>query len=180
MASTFRTLNHYEEFFRDLAGRHNVVRDYGFSVGKRSLGTTAIDDFSDPGASRDLNYPVLWIMYTGSQLVGGDVGNDGFRVIRNSFDVFCFDLLLPDFSNQRDALSDTQAILIDIINESVNDEFFQKAKMQVEGNVNLEPFVDATDESVAGHKAVITLRGQAPIFCGNPLVDENNGYAFDN
>jgi hypothetical protein len=132
------TLNNLVDLFRNIANAHYNVQYFGFGELWEVDGITA---------KQMGNYPVLWVIPTGA------IQEENTTVF--NFDVYAFDLVKEDESNETKVLSDCIQILQDVV-RIIRDESddYELADF----NNNFQPFTEKFNERCTGWFVSIGVR----------------------
>ena len=132
------TLNNLVNLFRDIATAHYNVQYFGFGELWEVDGITA---------KQMGNYPVLWVIPTGA------IQEENTTVF--NFDIYAFDLVKEDESNETKVLSDCIQILQDVV-RIIRDESddYELADF----NNQFQPFTEKFNERCTGWFASIGIR----------------------
>jgi len=140
-----QSLNQVLKQIRTAAGKHTQINTYAEGQAY---------DFS---ASDALLYPCLWAVPQG---ISPGLSGQANRILGTTVDyriqLFMMDKENADGTNEIDILSDTAQILFDVISY-LDNEFNDSNELSLTGIGNLEPFVDARLDMVAGYSCELVF-----------------------
>lgn len=137
------TYNQLKELFNDFQTRHYQLNDYYFG------------ELAEFGNSKSFQYPLLGVVPAQSTLIKGNGAT--YNTIQHTFNIFVADLVKSGEENQMDVLSDTQQILIDLVAEIEQFEFFEDNNIEMVTDAVLVPFFERFDDLVGGWNVTLTL-----------------------
>ena len=152
------TLNQIIVLFKDIADRHEQVKDFA-----------AKQDFNID-ADNAPKYPILVINPTPAILPKTD---NGFTSLTMAFDLQVIDLVNKDNNNELEVLSDTMQIINDIINELSTHPDYIEDGLEIVSDVTLEPLRGAYDSDVDGWKTSIEImQPNKRSYCSAPITNK--------
>jgi hypothetical protein len=155
MASNTASLQKIISIFKDLALRNNMVTDFGY-------GPTY-----NIGASRQMKFPYIWVENTQSETLRS---LNGYKENVYSFTIFCLDKINKGDDNYDQIISDTHYILDSIIQEIAQHKYYVDMNLSLDGNIIMNPVVEATDDNSNGWSAEISIK--VPVrytYCNSPI-----------
>ena len=155
MASNTPSLQKIISIFKDLAIRHEMVTDFGNGPSYNI------------GASRSMLFPYIWVENTQSETIKS---LNGYKETVYTFTIYCLDKINMGDDNYDQIISDTHYILDTIIQEMSQHKYYVDMGLSIEGNVVMQPVLEATDDSVNGWQAEISIK--VPVrytYCNSPI-----------
>ena len=156
--------------FKDLSSRHKLLNDFYYGQP------------DDLGASERLKFPYLWVEQGSSEIVKS---LNGFKETIYSFNFYVMDKINKGDDNYDEIVSDTHFILDGIIQELAQHKYYVDMNISIDGNIVMDPVVEATDDNVNGWQAAIRLKVpirytpcNTPIEPIVPIID--NGINWNN
>lgn len=143
MANNTEQLSKIISIFRDISVRHKQINDFGY--GQKF----------DIGASRSMLFPYLWVEPTRHTWNQTD---NRFRDVTYTFNVYIMDKINKGDSNWEDTHSDTEYILSTILTEISQHQYYVEMGIIMDGDVDIEPEMEETDDNSNGWKANLSLR----------------------
>lgn len=163
--SSILSYNSIISIIKDISERHYQINSFG--VG-------SIADFDIAG---NMTAPILWVTPIDGTLIKSDDASS-YPVKNITLELRLIDLVNPNQNNANDVHSDTFQILTDVVNEIDQHPYYQRSQLQLDGDVNLEPLEEWSDDDGNGWVARITFKMKNhTAFCGLPLANIN-GYSY--
>jgi hypothetical protein len=155
MANDTVSLNKIISIFQDLAIRHEMLMDFGYG------------ETYDINASRQLQYPYLWVEHNSTNIIKSQ---NGYRTKDITFNIYVMDKINMGDNNYIEIISDTHYILETILTEMSQHKYYIDMNINIVSDVQMTPMVEETDSNCNGYMATITLR--VPIRytpCNSPI-----------
>ena len=155
MANNTLSINQIIAIFKDMAIRNKMITDFGYGPAYNI------------GASREMNFPYIWVEQSTSTTVRSA---NGYKELLINFNIYCMDKINMGDSNYDEIISDTHYTLETMISEISQHKYYVDMNLSIDGDVTMEPVVEATDDNVNGWQASITFK--LPIrytYCNSPI-----------
>src|SRR6185437_9408439 len=130
------SLNQFVTLLNSLASGHEQIKTFGEG------------DAWEIGSSDPIQYPLLWAVPQPSSMAE--------KLLNMKFSLIFADILDTDKANEKDILSDTLQIALDILAQLNNPDYSDN--FILDPNTTLTPFTEKFDDDVAGWKADINIR----------------------
>lgn len=130
------TINQIIKTFEDIASAHKQIADFGYG------------DIWEVGASREINYPVMWVNVQPASSNG--------KELTYKFNLIFMDLVKKDESNELEVLSDQILIALDVL--STLDNPANQDNFIMNRTSSFEPFTERFDDEVSGWSVSVEIR----------------------
>ena len=154
------TLNRFEEMFRSIADKHEMINDYGFGPSYNI------------GNDRAIKYPFLWIEPVNSTVLNGGLGSGtSFTTQTYQFNLICMDKINKGDDNYNQTSSDTDYILKTVIAYLDTEQIYIDYELHIDGDITIEPVYEQTEDNANGWEATMTFR--SPMLstpCNSPIM----------
>jgi hypothetical protein len=144
MANNTISINKIISIFKDLSLRNKMVNDFGYGPSYNI------------GADRQMLFPYIWLEQNNTVT---NKSINGYKENLYTFSIFCMDKIdAGDKLNYDEIISDTHFILDSMIQEMAQHKYYVDMNISLDGNITMEPVVEATDDNVNGWRADITIK----------------------